>query len=800
MILRCLTILFQFIVGIMFLNHGVHASENRVLIQPEKILCNLGDYGTVQNQTAYSLINSINKSGLTKPYVDGVTTLTEAISKPGDIKHVFSANAASDGLTLYPTDRGNGINAEFVITLPRKSMIDGVVLWNSAFPNTVKSAKFFYDADDDNDGKFDINAIQPARSNNSSGGYYTFARGVVGGPFEAQFREFEIPGRAKFIYMEVLQYVNEYVALGEIAFTSSTPSYSAWRSKLKLPPVEPGVDSDLGYWAMGDGTLLSHPTPLDPPTATDSIWGGVDSNIPGRVLDLWIPNDPPSGNDTTAQYTANPYNPPAVVVENVGFAVPVFNSRFLLNGVLQVSYKQVREFKKTVITYTTSGRKTTKNTKITVVRVTDSWCDSFNWPSTKLILEGPNWNQWTLNLPDAGTNVEIQLESRGNSGAWIGFSPPLVLPIGSKNTQPGVPLTGNLPFGHSQVRARIVAPDPDLNNKEVSVVKGPALDDLAMSSGTLNPPFAMATTSYTASVGNGVSSITVTPTDTDPTATVTVKVNGAPVSSATTSYLIPLSVGSNTIAVLVTAQDSSMTKTYTLVVTRAASSVATLGNLALSAGTLNPTFATAKCGYTSSVDNEFSTITVTPTVTDPTATVSVNGTPVPFGSASPLISLDVGINPVITVLVTAQDGTTIRTYTVTVTRMGSTYNSWANANFNLAEQANPNISGWNACPAGDGVNNLMKYAMAIGPRSPAIMPEISQNNGFLTLKYRRNNQAPDLIFTVQACDSVNNGQWVDLATSTSNTMNPNPFSEITVQDTVKIADQLHRFMRLKVTK
>lgn len=100
------------------------------------------------------------------------------------------------------------------------------------------------------------------------------------------------------------------------------------------------------------------------------------------------------------------------------------------------------------------------------------------------------------------------------------------------------------------------------------------LSNLSLSSGVLAPPFASATTSYTASVINSVSSITVTPTTADANATVTV--NGIPVASGSASAPIALNVGSNTITTVVTAQDLVTTKTYIVDVTRGAAGVPTL--------------------------------------------------------------------------------------------------------------------------------------------------------------------------------------------------------------------------------
>ena len=193
------------------------------------------------------------------------------------------------------------------------------------------------------------------------------------------------------------------------------------------------------------------------------------------------------------------------------------------------------------------------------------------------------------------------------------------------------------------------------------------LAGLALSNGTLSPSFAAGTTSYTASVANSVTSITVTPTVAELTATVTV--NGTTVTSGSASAAIALAVGANTVTTTATAQDGTTTKIYTVTVTRAApiSVNADLAGLALSNGTLSPSFAAGTTSYTASVANGVTSITVTPTVADLTATVTVNGTAVPSGSASAAIALAVGTNTV-TTTATAQDGTTTKIYTVTVTR------------------------------------------------------------------------------------------------------------------------------------
>jgi len=208
----------------------------------------------------------------------------------------------------------------------------------------------------------------------------------------------------------------------------------------------------------------------------------------------------------------------------------------------------------------------------------------------------------------------------------------------------------------------------------LTVTRAPSKDatlaHLLLSNGTLSPVFASATTSYTANVANAVSTITLTPFTTDTSATVTI--NGIPASKGSASGAITLAEGAQTIiTTVVTSQDSTATKTYTLKVTRAPSNDATLSSIKLSSGTLSPAFESVITHYTARVANTVSTITITPATTDANATIKVNGTAVTSGTASTPITLAEGVQTVITTIVTAQDGMTTRTDSVTITRAPS---------------------------------------------------------------------------------------------------------------------------------
>jgi alpha-tubulin suppressor-like RCC1 family protein len=204
----------------------------------------------------------------------------------------------------------------------------------------------------------------------------------------------------------------------------------------------------------------------------------------------------------------------------------------------------------------------------------------------------------------------------------------------------------------------------------VTVTRAPSavssLAGLTLSSGTLSPAFSSAKQTYAASASNATTSMVITPMVMDSTATL--KVNGVTVSSGAASASIPLVVGANTISTVVMAQDGTTTSTYTVTVTRAPSAVSSLAGLTLSSGTLSPVFSSATNIYVASVSNAITSMTITPTVLDSTATLRVNGSAVSSGAASASIPLTVGTNT-ISAVVTAQDGNTISTYTVTVTRL-----------------------------------------------------------------------------------------------------------------------------------
>ncbi|MGG1634445.1 cadherin-like beta sandwich domain-containing protein [Paenibacillus sp. NRS-1760] len=209
-----------------------------------------------------------------------------------------------------------------------------------------------------------------------------------------------------------------------------------------------------------------------------------------------------------------------------------------------------------------------------------------------------------------------------------------------------------LSVGENVITVHVTAEDGSTNSYTVNVTRAKnsdaTLSALTLSGVTLSPAFASGTLTYTANVANDVTSTTVAASKSTATAAITAADLG----------LKQLTVGENTITVQVTAEDRS-TKKYTVIVTRAQSSDATLSELTLNGVTLSPKFVNGTFAYTGNVAYNVTSTTIT--ATKSAATATINETDLGFKQ------LSVGENTFI-VHVTAEDGVTKKQYNIIVTR------------------------------------------------------------------------------------------------------------------------------------
>ena len=204
------------------------------------------------------------------------------------------------------------------------------------------------------------------------------------------------------------------------------------------------------------------------------------------------------------------------------------------------------------------------------------------------------------------------------------------------------------------------------NKGEVTLVNGsvkltndaPVLDkDVTLKSVTVGSDVKTAAP-YTFEVDNTVDMVDIIVEPTSTKATVTC--DKAVASAEKTFPSGKLDVGENKFVFTVVAEDTNFKQTYDVIINKAAapkSDNAKLSALEIAGVTLTPAFAADVTSYTASVENTVDKVTVTATAADSKATVAGTGEK----------TLAVG-NNAITVEVTAENGTTTKTYTITVNR------------------------------------------------------------------------------------------------------------------------------------
>ncbi|SFT59959.1 putative Ig domain-containing protein [Mesorhizobium sp. YR577] len=292
---------------------------------------------------------------------------------------------------------------------------------------------------------------------------------------------------------------------------------------------------------------------------------------------------------------------------------------------------------------------------------------------------GQTWAVFTVSI-DQATSTAVTMDIASADGTAIAGDDYLTSAVSSVGIVPGVT--------SRQFDVRIlgdILDEPDetffvnvTNVVGATVVKGQGVgtivnDDVAAPT--------IASVAPTSGTTEGGTSVVITGTDLTGATAVTFGGTAAAsftVDSATQITATTPAHAEGAADVVVTTPSGSATEAGAFTYQVPTSNDASLSSLSVSAGTLNPAFAPSTTGYTVSVPSPVSSLTLTPTAADTGATITVNGQSVTSGSASSGISLATG-DTAITAVVTAQDGTTTRTYTVTVTRAEPTITVGPNA-------------------------------------------------------------------------------------------------------------------------
>ena len=103
-----------------------------------------------------------------------------------------------------------------------------------------------------------------------------------------------------------------------------------------------------------------------------------------------------------------------------------------------------------------------------------------------------------------------------------------------------------------------------------------------------------------------------------------------------------------------------------------------------------------------------------------------------------------------------------------------------------------------ANPAGDGIPNLLKYALGLDPTKPETNPETEDTStGYLQLTVPKNPNATDITYSVQVTsDLTDPSSW----TSTGTTVVQNITSLLQVRDNTPVSGAAKRFIRLQISR
>lgn len=126
---------------------------------------------------------------------------------------------------------------------------------------------------------------------------------------------------------------------------------------------------------------------------------------------------------------------------------------------------------------------------------------------------------------------------------------------------------------------------------------------------------------------------------------------------------------------------------------------------------------------------------------------------------------------------------------------------WRNGHFGNPSNVGAGANG--ADPAGDGMPNLIKYALGLNPSAVALpgqlpLGKIQQSGGqkYLTLNVNRAARAPDVTYLVEVCGDLRT--WVAGAPNTVTLTNT--ATQLVVRDNSPVPAAASRFIRLQITE
>lgn len=129
---------------------------------------------------------------------------------------------------------------------------------------------------------------------------------------------------------------------------------------------------------------------------------------------------------------------------------------------------------------------------------------------------------------------------------------------------------------------------------------------------------------------------------------------------------------------------------------------------------------------------------------------------------------------------------------------------WRSQHFNEQELADESVSGPEADPDGDGLENLLEYALGLNPRaatadgSSVVGIESISGTDYLTLSFRKPDAISDIAYTVEVSSDLI--EWTAEAVSAGETQHEDGTTTFTYRDSQPVSQGERRFLRLRVSQ
>lgn len=288
-----------------------------------------------------------------------------------------------------------------------------------------------------------------------------------------------------------------------------------------------------------------------------------------------------------------------------------------------------------------------------------------------------------------------------------------------------------LGFGYNNIDVKVRAQDGTTKTYHITAVRlsnTSLLTNLSVNTGTLTPSFNKNTFYYNVTIPNSITSISLSGTVVDSGSNL--YFNGVLTPSGQQYTLSGLSTGINVITGKIRSSDNTTEHNYRVNVLRDLSSNADLSSLNFAEGSLIPSFSSSTVTYSALVNNNIKTISITANTWDTSAGLAINGVTTLSGASSQPIPILVGTNS-IPVRVSSPNNTVQKTYTLTITRKGSSVSTLSNVivfGGTLTPTFNPSITQYDL-PIGYNTTSIKIRPFSADPTSTVSINNVSILSG-----------------------------------------------------------------------